>query len=246
MKLTKFLGAVILAVSVTAAAAFPVSADTHTVTAIEKTADIEVLKAAGFEFTGVTQNTDGTIKLPTSGTNSADVASKFIKFTPTYKGTLTVNLKTSTTSVRAGILQYNISSTNSKTGVTTNYTNQQLGAFSGGTESTKNTSYTDVYLELDANKPYYIATKGSTNTFATISSITYTYAGEDKAIAVDPITVDGNTTSAGIKFTRSDTNNIWDYSVYEQVNNFVGTVNFDVTMSDVPTGVTVTGESYAE
>ncbi len=228
MKLTKLLGAVILAVSVTAAAALPVSASEYTVDT-----NIAALTAAGFTVGSYVTEKDGEISLPVAGTSVQQTAdhTKAISFKPTYSGTLNIKLSVERGG-RAGIIPH-----------TTGKDTDCLGNFTAnGGDSIANGRSGTAYLLLTAGETYYIASKDKP---ATINSITYTYTGRDQTIAVDPITVGDDTTSAGIKFTRSDTNNVWDYSVYEQVKNFVGKVAFDVTMSDVPTDVTVTGETYA-
>ena len=85
----------------------------------------------------------------------------------------------------------------------------------------------------------------SASSYSDISSITFTPTKETKDFEVDPITIDSDTTDAGVIF-KADGYDNWDCSIWNYVKDFKGTVNFNVKMNNVPNTVSVSAESYVK
>ncbi len=78
----------------------------------------------------------------------------------------------------------------------------------------------------------------------TVTVITFTPNTSTKTFDVKSITIDNDTKDAGVTFT-ADGYNVWNCSIWNKVQDFKGNVDFNVQMTNVPTNVEVSAQSYA-
>ncbi len=76
------------------------------------------------------------------------------------------------------------------------------------------------------------------------SQITFTPSTSTETFDVESITIGDDTKYAGVIFTAEGYDD-WDCSIWDKVQNFRGNVDFKVQMTNVPTNVEVSAQSYA-